>query len=78
MEPVVPETSNGLASPVVAEIVTLQKLDERESKQPNRKVQTVGGELPTREMIEIVVMFEFANESLHLYASVVKVNDCLR
>ena len=75
MQPVVAETPNGLSFPVVAEIVTLQQLDEREGQQPNREVETVGAELSAREMIEIVVMFEFADEPLHLSALVVKMND---
>ena len=75
MQPVVAETADRLSFPVVAEIVTLQQLDEREGQQPNREVETVGGELSAREMIEIVVMFEFADEPLHLSALVVKMND---
>ena len=78
MEPVVAETADGFALPLRAKVVALQELDEREGKEPNRKVETIGGELAAREVVEIVVMFQFADEPFHLSAPVVEVEHGLR
>lgn len=85
MEPVVAETADGFALPLRAKVVALQELDEREGKEPNRKVETIGAELAAREVVEIVVMFQFADEPFparpaggHLSAAVVEVEHGLR
>ena len=78
MQPVVPKAADGLALPLGTEVVTLQQLDEGEGQETNGEVKAVGVELSARKMVEVVMMFEFADESLYLTASVVEVEHRLR
>lgn len=77
MKPVVAETADRFLLPLIVEVVTLQQLHQREGEHTDGEVETVGGELSAREMIEPIVMFEFANHLLKLSAPIVEVNDGL-
>ena len=77
MQPVVTKTADRPTLPIVGEVVTLQELNEGEGKKTNSKVEAVGSELPTRKMIKIVVMFQFADEAFHLATAIVEVENGL-
>jgi hypothetical protein len=57
--------------------VTLEQLHEREGEHADGEVETVGGELTARKMIQSIVMFEFADHFLELTTLVVEVHDRL-
>jgi len=77
VQPLVAETTDGFLLPRGAEVVTLEQLHEREGEHADGEVETVGGELTARKMIQSIVMFEFADHFLELTTLVVEVHDRL-
>ena len=63
--------------PLIAEVVTLEELNEREGKHANGEVETVSSELSAGEMIESIVMLEFTDHLLEESALFVEVDDSL-
>ena len=55
IDPVVAKAPDGLVLPLVAEVVTLEKLNKREGKDADGEVETIGRELATRQMMPAVV-----------------------
>jgi hypothetical protein len=64
-------------SRLIAEVVTLEELDEREGEHANGEVEAVSRELSTGKMIEAVLMLEFTDHFLEEPAPFVKVDDGL-
>ncbi len=77
MEPVISQAAECPGAPLAAEIVLLEKLDDIECKDADGKVQAVSRELPTGEVIHIVVIFKLTYHSLHLSSFLMEVNDSL-
>jgi hypothetical protein len=77
MQPVVSQTANGFLFPLIAEVVPLEGLNEREGEHANGEVEAGGGELSAGEVIEAVVMLELTDHLLEESSPFVKVNDGL-
>ena len=63
--------------PLIAEVVALEELNEREGKHADGEVEAVSRELSAGEMIEAVVMLELADHFLEEPAPFVEVDDSL-
>src|SRR5437879_4212344 len=78
VEPVVAEAANRFFLPLSSEVMAFQELNESEGKDPDGKVEAVGGELSARHVIKAVVGFELSDHFLELAAAIMEVNNRLR
>jgi len=63
--------------PLRTEVVTLEELNERESKKANGEVEAIGSELAAGKVIKTVVVFEFPDHLLEQSPLLVEVDDGL-